>query len=244
MISYKGTQCKLYSQVKYSIILSPALGPFLFEKYIEDYSSINPYLVNHWSFNNNANDIIGAQNLYDGINFSYVNDRLNRNFSAVYLNYGYFKMPTGIYFNGDFSVTIWAKILGYTTWSRFFEISDGTTRDRVLFVLCRSTTGLIGFWINNNGVERAVTPSILPSLNKWYHFAFTINGSNGTIYLNGNMIANAMMIPPRANIRTFNHFGRSQYSADKEANAIFDDFMIFNKSLTQDEVKRVMNSIY
>ena len=59
MVSIKSNQCSLFSQIKYSVA-SNALNtsPCLFEKFEPDFSTITPYLLHYWPFNNNLNSSI------------------------------------------------------------------------------------------------------------------------------------------------------------------------------------------
>ena len=66
MSSFKFNQCKLYSQVKFSVQLSPSSDPCLFQKFIPDYSVINANLVHWWPFNNNVKDIVSNADMYGG----------------------------------------------------------------------------------------------------------------------------------------------------------------------------------
>ena len=115
MALLKSKQCKLYSQVKYSVQLSPSSESCLFQKYIPDYSAINAYLTNWWPFNNNVNDIVGSANLYGGSTTgkSFATDRLNQPASAIYLNAAYYQLPAGKYFAGDFTLSVWVKIVSF-----------------------------------------------------------------------------------------------------------------------------------
>ncbi len=125
MISIKSNVCKLLSQIKYSVSVS-LTEPCLFEKYFENYSAINANLINHWPFNNNVYDIVGGADLIEvqGVGTkSFTKDRLNTDSSALYLSYSYYKVPNGVYFNGDFTVTSWVKARSYPTWSRLIQIS-------------------------------------------------------------------------------------------------------------------------
>ena len=66
MISYKSVTCKLFSKVKYTVSSTPVSIPYLFEKVIPDYSSINNYMTNYWPLNNHVMDIVGGSDMYGG----------------------------------------------------------------------------------------------------------------------------------------------------------------------------------
>jgi hypothetical protein len=114
MISYKFNECKLFNTVRYSVPLTNN-ATYLFRKFSPNYLNINSYLTNHWPLNNNLNDIISNANLIESYNASFTTDRLNQKLSAIYLNNGYLRLPTGVFFYGDFSFSTWIKIYSYTS---------------------------------------------------------------------------------------------------------------------------------
>jgi hypothetical protein len=99
------------------------------------------------------------------------------------------------------------------------------------------------FYIATNGVARFVSSSIIPMLNKWNHFAFVLKGTNGSMYINGELVGNGYLAPPRIVSMNTSFFARSvYYPSDALANAVYDDLKIFNKGLSKDEVLKVQNS--
>jgi hypothetical protein len=134
--------CKLYSQVDYSnFVISNNIC--LCEKKIDDYSSINAYLTNHWPFNNNLIDIITGYSLANGIGYSFSTDRLNTASSALYFANGYLIAPSSSYFNGDLTVSAWVKLHSYTNWARLIDFAvPGTVGDAVFLAVSGGTSGI------------------------------------------------------------------------------------------------------
>ena len=132
MASLKLNQCKLYSQVRYSVQLYPTSDPCLFAKSNPDYSAITACLTNWWPFNNDLKDAITGQSLSNGASFSFTTDRLNTVNSAIYFNNGYLKAPNGVYFNGDFTVSLWIKVRSATGYNRVIDFGNGPDSDNVV----------------------------------------------------------------------------------------------------------------
>ena len=133
--------CKLYSQVDYTNFIG-SNNITLYEKRIDDYSSINAYLTNHWTFNNNLNDLITGYSLYNGIGYSFTTDRLNTPNSALYFANGYLIAPEASYFNGDLTVSAWVKIHSYTNWARLIDFSiSGSVAEAVFLAVSAGTSG-------------------------------------------------------------------------------------------------------
>lgn len=125
MISIKSTVCKLLSQIKYSVNVA-ITEPYLYQKFNQDYSAINANLINHWPFNNNLYDIVGGADLFGfgGTSAQFTKDRLNTGSSAIYLNNAYYKVPNGVYFNGDFTVTSWVKTHSNPVYCRLIDFAE------------------------------------------------------------------------------------------------------------------------
>ena len=79
--------------------------------------------------------------------------------------------------------------------------------------------------------------------NVWYHYVFSLNGTTGSIYINGQLlISQPNKNIPRSILRYSNYVGFGHWN--NYLNGSLDDLKIFNKSLTQAEVLQVANSYY
>jgi hypothetical protein len=59
-------------------------------------------------------------------------DRLNSQQSAISLNNGYLKLPAGVYFKGDFTISFWVKITAsYPGNTRLLDCGRGSALDNV-----------------------------------------------------------------------------------------------------------------
>ena len=164
--------------------------------------------------------------------------------SAISLNgtNGYLSLPSGIWFNGDFTVEAWVYARSYNNWSRLIDFSDGPDNYNVYLALSDGTSGLpaMGVFTNNNGTPVLVSGSPLP-LNQWAHLAATLSGTTATIYINGKAVGSATLNIPPAVTRTNIYIGRSAYAADSYANAIFDEIRIWDIARTQTQIQTNMN---
>jgi hypothetical protein len=242
MLSYKLNQCKLYSQVRYSISITTS--PCLFEKKIKDYSSINAYLTNHWPFNNNLNDIISRADLYGGSNYSFTTDRLNSKLSALYLNQGFLRAPTGVYFNGEFTISVWIKPSSAPNKGRIVDFGGGTGIENV--ILSFSSTNLNPYVCScAPGCNNIVASKVL-KIGKWYHLAYTMSGTTSILYVNGEIWTQSSSTSlPRSYTRTSNYIGRSNWAGDAQfISSYIDDLKIYNKSFTYSQIMKLFNSYF
>ena len=175
MISFKGNTCKLYSQVRTSSLVASPTVPCLFQVVNPSYSGINANLVNYWLFNNNFDDIVSGFDMTPSSSgsVSFVSDRLNTPFGAVYLNRAYLRAPIGVYFNGDFSVSIWVKVYSGNSKSAKildFDIVSQAARKEdacLAFNVYAADDGFVKWASTNNGVITQVFSNTPIKQGKW-----------------------------------------------------------------------------
>jgi hypothetical protein len=132
------------------------------------------------------------------------------------------------------------------SWQRIFDFGIDTTYN--MFLTPRTdTAGPMRFAItitSYNDEDQTTAPRTLPS--GWHHVAVTLDANNNThsLYLDGELVAqntNARYTPSSLGVTTQNWLGRSQYTADAYFNGSLDDFRIYNRALTADQVMDLYN---
>lgn len=108
--------------------------------------------------------------------------------------------------------------------------------------MCYGATGYpaMGVFANNNGspVLRAATQ--LPT-NQWVHLAATLSGTTGAIFINGVPAGSGTLNVAPNVLRTNDYIGRSNYSSDSYADAMFDEIRIWNVARTQAQILSTMH---
>ncbi len=153
---------------------------------------------------------------------------------------GFIQVTNGVWFSGDFTVEGWVFVRSYNSWSHFFDFGNGPKTNNVLLALTGGDGGIpvFGVYTNNNEVPSIQSSTQLPT-NQWVHLAATLNGTTGTIYINGVNVASGTLNLPPAVTRTRNYFGRSSY--ETYANALFDELRIWNVARTQGQIQANMH---
>jgi predicted outer membrane repeat protein len=154
---------------------------------------------------------------------------------------GYVQAPSGVWFSGDFTIEGWVFVRSYNSWSRLIDFANGPNNDNVYLALSFGATGypVMGVF-TNNGNPTLKAGTLLPT-NQWVHLAATLSGTTGTIYINGIPVGSGPLNVAPNVVRTNNYIGRSNYSTDGHANAIFDEVRIWNVARTQAQIQSTMH---
>lgn len=200
-------------------------------------------LLHYWSFDDNLNDQAGTANVVKGENYKFVNDRLDNPNSAVYLNKGYLVLPDNLQMPNEFTITAWVNYKSKMTYQRIIDFGNGDSNDNIVFYMQGSSTKVGATIYTGRGIGfEAIRPSEL-ELNKWYHLAFVISNKVGIIYVNGKAEASATVAASHNNLsRNKNYIGKSNWSWDGLADAIYDDIKIYNRALCGSEIENEYNS--
>ena len=154
---------------------------------------------------------------------------------------GYLSLPANIWFNTNFTVEAWVYQYDYNSWARLIDFSDGAGVYNVYLALSDGVSGYpaMGVFTNGGGPVLEATNK-LPN-NQWVHLAATVDNSNATIYINGQIAGRGVLNMPPNVVRTNDYIGRSAYSGDYYPIAIFDELRIWNVARTQLEIQTSMN---
>ncbi len=138
-------------------------------------------------------------------------------------------VATRVYFGG-----------GSGAWQRIFDFGSGNTN---YMFLCprQGTSGNMRFGIRTAAVNEQIVNSPGVMTVGWHHTAVTIDSQTMTIsvYLDGALVASGptVLLPKDLGNTTQNWLGRSQYTADAYFLGSLDDFRIYNRVLSDAELR-------
>jgi hypothetical protein len=172
--------------------------------------------------------------------------------SAINLNgfYHYVDLPIGSVINTltECTITAWVNWSGDgNAWQRIFDFGSppaSADEDPQVYMFLTGNTGggSIRFAMTvagNSDEDQATASGVLPS--RWHHVAVTIDPGNTThtLYLDGKLVAQnteARYTPSDLGQTTQNWIGRSQFSADPYFMGSIDEFYIFDRVLSENEI--------
>jgi autotransporter-associated beta strand protein len=210
-------------------------------------TSLQTYLKFDESSGTNANDATG--NGWDGtlVNDAtfvagYSNNAVNLNSNSLQ----YVTLPTGVV-NGlsNFTITAWAKQTTTASWMRVFDFGTGTATYMFLTPLPGGASAPRFAFKLNNGAEQQINGTSAVSVGTWHHFAVTLNGSVGILYVDGVAVGtNSSMTlnPSSLGNTTQNYLGKSQWN-DPYFNGQVDEFRIYHTALSASEVATLITPL-
>ena len=204
--------------------------------------------MNFWPIDDNLIDVVAGANMTQTGNANFANDRFQNVASAISFNGGSYSVPPGIYFNYDFSITLWGNldinasdyltpILSFTNWA---DNTAGNWQDGIalqfytvqfpIFLIFNATNGV--YSLSNKAFNR----------NTWTHFALTLNGNTGSIYIDGILASSRNLYVPNNVVRNINNFG--SHPSCPSAYAKIDFVKFYNRSLSSTEIQTELNQIF
>ena len=205
-------------------------------------------LVGWWPFNGNANDESGNRNngVVNGASltmdrFGNVNSSYNFNGTSNYIEVAHnstfnFQTPNSV------SFSLWIKT-SMNSGAMFVQkqAGVGSTQNGVNCGILASNGYLTGVAKEASGVQSLIaSPAVGYNNNQWHHFVYTFSSGNANIYLDGVLLSsqtNSGSVV--ANSTTNLIFGYGLPLNNFFYNGRLDDIGIWNRALTQQEVKNL-----
>ena len=205
---------------------------------------LNSYsLINYWPIKNSSiNDFAGSANMTYGPNVALTSDRFNNPNSALDFQSGYNSIPSGVYFNGDFTVSVWINYNQNAQWARVLEISNSQA-DVVTMHASWSSTGFPGISITiapGNFRDTSSSPAL--QTGRWYHVVYGLCGATARIYVDGQLKVTGGQLRPTNVNRTTNFIGGNSYG-QANLNAKLDELRIYNRCMSQSEIMNLFNYV-
>ncbi len=138
----------------------------------------------------------------------------------------------------------WVYLNSSTANQRIFDFGSGTGTNMFLTNAGGSSVRF-AITTSGNGNEQSILGTAALPTGNWVHVAVTLNGSVGTLYVNGTQVGqktNMTLTPSSLGNTTQNWLGRSQYAADAYLNGKLDDFRIYSRALSNNEIGKLVDA--
>lgn len=150
----------------------------------------------------------------------------------------------------DYTVACWVKLNSINGWGRIFDFGNGTATN--MFLCPQNGYAYYAIKPNNTVGEQSVKASSnILLIATWSHIAITCHFDESTslgsliMYINGSPVASKLDVtttPASMGTTLQNYIGKSQYSVDPTINGLIDDFRVYSRALTANDIM-VMNGI-
>jgi Concanavalin A-like lectin/glucanases superfamily len=141
---------------------------------------------------------------------------------------------------GALTISVWVNVTTAQLWQRVFDIGNTTTNN--LALTTHNGSNAVRFVIRNGTLTQEIISAVTISLSAWHHLVVVLpEGSpyTGSLYVDGVPVAtNTAMTLHAADLgATANNFiGRSQFSVDPYFSGLIDDFRVYRRALTREQI--------
>ncbi len=145
---------------------------------------------------------------------------------------------------GDFTFSVLVNPSSDAAWTRVYDIGSGETANIFLAPSSSFGIGQPRFVIKDAAThtEQVLQSTATLKIGEWNSVVVTRSGNAATMYVNGVSAGTTTAItydPKDAGTTTQNWLGRSQYSADPYFGGSIDDFQVYDRAITADEIAAV-----
>ena len=162
---------------------------------------------------------------------------------------GYVALPAGILANAcEATIATWVYVNSdEIAWARIWDFGNDT---REYMFLTRITNvddlARFGITIQGNTLEEGIKGQTAVPFRHWTHVAVVLGPSGGVLYFDGVVVGTnpAITLRPADLGRTPNNYiGRSQFSVDPYFDGGIDEFRIYNRALSPQEIHALANGL-
>ncbi|MET8111122.1 beta-L-arabinofuranosidase domain-containing protein [Streptomyces prasinus] len=166
--------------------------------------------------------------------------RFGRAAEQVRGSHQYVDLPAAL-LDGSPALTLsaWVRPAHGAAWARVLDFGDDTTR--YLYLAARNANGVPRFAVTTSGPggEQGLDGTAPLPLDRWSHLAVTLDGTAGTLYVDGTAVARdtALTLTPAALGPLAHHWlGRSHFAGDPVFAGAFEEVDVFSRALTGAEI--------
>ena len=235
---------------KLLLLLTVCSATLLTAQNVPNYIPTNG-LIGFWGFDNNLGDSSAYGNHMTGSSYSYIQDRNQTPLSALQVssNTGAVSVSDSIFNSNTFTISAWVRVTSGWNYTTFNILSMGTSTFgngiRLLYNHNGSSYEVIGqLGYGSTQTTSNVRETIIPSFTDWIHLAFTNDGNQQNLYVDGTIVDSG-------NNSSNIYFSNTLLSIGSHANnnngnlpnRQMDDVAIWNYAMDSIQIANIFNEI-
>lgn len=181
--------------------------------------------------------------------YSFIPGKVGSALSLDDARQGYVSLPAGLLADAcEATLAAWVYLNSNTNaWGRIWDFGQDTNM-YMFFTPTNNINNVAKFAISIHGntAEQVVSAPLPLAPLKWTHVAVVLGPSGGTLYLDGVVAGTnaTMSLRPVHLGRTANNYiGRSQFSADPYLDGAVDEFRVYDRALSQEEIQQLAGAL-
>jgi hypothetical protein len=160
---------------------------------------------------------------------------------------GYVSLPQGLLADAcEVTIATWVYVnSNVNAWMRIWDFGQGT-KTYMFLTTITNTDDVARFAISvsgNTNEETIKAASAVPTL-KWTHVALVLGAAGGALYFDGSPVGtntSMKLRPADLGVTVNNYVGRSEFSQDPYLDGDIDEFRIYNRALSPEEIRALAN---
>jgi hypothetical protein len=147
---------------------------------------------------------------------------------------------------GAMTISIWVLVSSNQRWQRILDIGNSTTDNMVLTT--QSNTDAVRFGIRTATTLQEINSALILPLATWHHIVVVLPAGapyTGELYIDTVLVAaNPAMTLHASDLgATVNNFlGKSQFATDPYFSGLIDDFRVYRRVLTREQIGSLYNA--
>jgi hypothetical protein len=189
--------------------------------------------------NNNATLVTGTG---DTGGYSFATGKVDNALVLTAANDGYAVLPARILANAcEATIAAWVNIKTQTNYQRVWDFGWDSTVYMYLTTSDAIKMPRFGISIAGNGNnEFGIDGKTALPVDEWHHLAVVLGLSGVVLYVDGQpagTTASITLRPADLGSTPYNYIGRSQFSADAYLDGAIDEFRVYNRALSPQEIQ-------
>jgi len=179
--------------------------------------------------------------------YSFAPGKVGNALDLSYTNKGYVAMPAGLLAGAcEATIATWVYSNSDTNaFSRIWDFGNDTTTYMFLTPITNiDNFARFAISVSGNTHEQGIKAQMAVPTLRWTHVALVVGSASATLYFDGTPVGttSSMTLRPADLGPTLNNYiGRSQFPSDPYLDGDIDEFRVYSRALSQQEIQALAN---